>query len=378
MNFELEDEARQLAESVERFLRKDYDFAARKALLKSPTGCSPTVWQTMADLGLLSLALPEAHGGFGGGAVDLIGTMEGIGDALVLEPYLQTVTCARLIAMAGNPEQQGSVLPAVGAGAMKLSFAQLERHSGHDAGRITTRARRANSGWVISGEKRVVFGAPVADRIIVSARVSGDDADRAGLALFLLEPGAAGMTQKQYRTLDGYCASDLTLHDVVVNDSDVIGVPGEAWAVIESVNDFATALVCAEAVGAMRFANEATLEYLKTRKQFGVPIGSFQALQHRIVDMHIAAEQCRSMAGLACVNVDTATDARERSRMVSAAKIRISDACRQVSQEAIQLHGGIGMTDEMKVSHTFRRLTMIGQQSGDADHHLARYAACDR
>jgi alkylation response protein AidB-like acyl-CoA dehydrogenase len=354
---------------------RDYSFEARRKILASPAGMSDEVWATFAQMGLLALALPEDAGGFGGGAVDLMSVMEAIGEALVVEPFGPTVGLgAQLVARAGTEEQKRSVLPAVGEGAAKLAFACTEDGSRYDLARIATRARRDGAGYFINGVKRVVLGGPWAGRFVVSVRTAGTGSDAHGVSLLLVDAGAPGVTRTDYVTLDGQRACDLRFDGARVPAGALLGAEGEALAAIEAVVDFATALVCAEAVGAIRSANEATLEYLKTRRQFGVPIGSFQALQHRMVDMTIAYEQARSMASLACTAVDADGDAAQRRHAVSAAKINIADACRHVSQEAVQLHGGMGMTDELKVSHTFRRLTMIAQQFGDADHHLARYA----
>jgi len=375
MNFDLSEEQQLLAESVRRFAARDYAFDARKRILASSEGMSAQVWRTFAELGLLGLPLPEDAGGYGGGAVDLMSVMEAIGEALVVEPYLPTVGLgAQLVARAGSAQQRAAILPAVAQGAMKLAFASTEEGSRYDLGRVTTRAGRAGGSYVIDGAKRVVIGGPLADRIAVSVRTAGAEGDPHGITLLLVDAKAPGLAMTPYRTLDGLRACDLRFDGVRVDAGARLGAEGDSLAVIESVVDFATALVCAEAVGAIRYANEATLEYLKSRKQFGVPIGAFQALQHRMVDMMITYEQVRSMASLACTVVDAAPAAAERRRAVSAAKIKIADACRHVSQEAVQLHGGMGMTEELKVSHTFRRLTMIAQQFGDADHHLERFA----
>ena len=238
-------------------------------------------------------------------------------------------------------------------------------------------ATRAADGWILDGLKRVVVGATLADLLVVSARTSGKAGDSQGISLFVVAPGAKGVSMTGYRTLDNQRGADVRLDTVKVGADALVGTEGAALPVIEEAFDFATALLCSEAVGAMQFANDTTLEYLKTRKQFGAPIGSFQALQHRMVEMFVSTEQARSMSYLAASKVDTTTDPLERARIISAAKIKIADACRQVSQESIQLHGGMGMTEEMKVSHTFRRLTMIAQQFGDVDAHLERFAALD-
>jgi alkylation response protein AidB-like acyl-CoA dehydrogenase len=256
-----------------------------------------------------------------------------------------------------------------------MAFAHTETGARYDLAHVATRARHTGDGYRIDGAKRVVVNGPGADTLVVSARVSGADSDSNGIALFLVDAGTVGLGMTVYRTIDAYRAADIVFDGVQVGADAMIGDERTGLALVEDVVDFATALICAEAVGAIKSANDATLEYLKTRTQFGVPIGSFQALQHRIVDMVIGYEQAKSMATLVCGAVDAETDRRERKHIVSAAKVKIADACRHVSQEAVQLHGGMGMTDEMKISHTFRRLTVITQQLGDADHHLERFAA---
>ncbi len=376
MNFDYNEEQQLLAESVRRFVARDYTFEARKQIVGSEQGMSDAIWATFAQMGLLAVTLPEDAGGFGGGAVDLMATMESIGESLVVEPFLPTVGLgAKLVQLAGSDAQKSELLPKVAEGAMKLAFAFTEEQSRYDLARVSVSARRAGGDYVIEGGKRIVLGGAAADRFIVAARSAGNPADREGVSLFMVAADAPGVTRTNYRTLDGTRACDVRFNNVRVAAGAMLGPEGAALSAIEAAVDFATALLCAEAVGAMKFANDTTLEYLKARKQFGVPIGAFQALQHRMVDMFIACEQARSMAALACTRVDTETDPVERSLAVSAAKIKIADSCRLVSQESVQLHGGMGMTEELKVSHTFRRLTMIAQQFGDADHHLARYAS---
>jgi alkylation response protein AidB-like acyl-CoA dehydrogenase len=375
VNFDYDEEQRLLAESVRRFVAQDYAFETRRRIVASPEGYSPAVWRTMADLGLLGLPIPSGHGGFGGGALDMMSTMEAIGEALVVEPYVSTVgLCARLLVLAGTPAQQEELLPAVAEGRLILAFAHTERDARYDLAHVGLVARRSGEGHALEGEKRVVLHAPIAGKLVVSARTSGSAGEPRGVSLFLVDAAAPGLEMQRYRTLDGQSAADIVFRNVAVHADALVGPLDGGLAVAEQAVDFATALVCAEAVGAMKYANDATLEYLKTRRQFGVPIGSFQALQHRMVDMTISAEQARSMASLACARVDSRPAAEERRRIVSAAKVRIADACRHVSQESVQLHGGMGMSEELKVSHTFRRLTTIAQQFGDADHHLDRFA----
>ena len=368
MNFDYNEEQQLLADSVRRFLGKEYDFEKRRKLVAGE-GWSPQVWAQLAEMGVTGIPFSTDYGGFGGSAVDLMGVMEAFGDALLVEPYVPTILAAQLIARAGNDAQKKSILPRVVEGKLRLAFAHTEKGARYNTARVQAKAARAGGGWELSGEKCVVLGAPLAETLVVSARTDK------GVSLFLVNRDAAGVSLNAYRTVDETRAADVVLKGAKVGADALLGGEGAAVPVIEEATDFATALICSEAVGALKFACDTTLEYLKTRKQFGVPIGTFQALQHRIVDMYISYEQARSMACLAASKVDSAADARERARSVSAAKIKIADACRHVSQEAIQLHGGMGMSEELKVSHTFRRLTMIGQQFGDADHHLARFAA---
>jgi len=356
MNFDYNEEQQLLGESVRRFLAKGYDFEARRKIVASDEGWSGAAWSTFAEMGLTGLPFAAEHGGFGGGAVDLMGVMEAFGEALVVEPYLCTLIGG--LAVAPSP-LAGSILPGVVEGKTRLALAHTEKGARYDLAAVKTRARKTGDGWTIEGEKAAVVGAPMAGKLVVSASTPD------GVGLFLVENRDA----KPYRTLDEMRACDLVFR----------GERGErlegGLALVEQLTDFGAALVCAEAVGAMKFACDATLEYLKTRKQFGVPIGTFQALQHRMVDMFIAQEQARSMACLACSKLDQSGDAKDRARAVSAAKIKVADSARHISQESVQLHGGMGMSEELKISHTFRRLTAIAGQFGDADHHLARFAS---
>lgn len=375
MNFDYSEDQQLLANSVQQFISKNYTFEARKGIIESPSGYSEQVWAAFAEMGLLGLPFAGEYGGFGGNAVDLMPVMEAIGEGLVVEPYLATVGLGgQCVARAGTATQKKAILPPLVEGKLKLAFAQSERGARYNLAHVTTRATKSGGGYILDGEKCVVVHAPSADQFVVSARTSGTDTSEKGISLFLVDRNAPGVTLKTYRTVDNQRAADVHFSGTTVPDTALLGKKGAAFSLLETVMDYATALLCSEAVGAINFANAATLEYLKTRKQFGVPIGSFQALQHRMVDMMISYEQAKSMACLACVKVETA-DAAERKRVISAAKIKIADACRHVSQESVQLHGGMGMTEELKVSHTFRRLTTIAQTFGDADHHLDRFTA---
>jgi alkylation response protein AidB-like acyl-CoA dehydrogenase len=372
MNFDPTEEQQLLAASIARFVERDYTFEARRAIAASHQGWSSDVWRTMADLGLLGLTLPAEHGGFGGGAMDAMALMEAIGGALIVEPWLPTVALgARLVAKAGSDIQK-QLLANVAEGRRTMAFAHAEAAARHSLAHVAARAGANGDGFVLNGTKRAVANAHAADTLAISARTAGEATDPDGIGLFLVDRGTPGMTTHALRMLDGTRAAHVVLVDVHVSRDACIGTPGGALPLIEATIDFATALICAEAAGAIAAANDATLEYLKTRKQFGVAIGTFQALQHRMVDLAIELEQVKSMASLACAAVDSNQDPASRARVVSAAKVRIADACRRVSQESVQLHGGMGMSDELKISHTFRRLTTLAQQFGDADHHLAR------
>ncbi len=375
MDFEYSDEQRLLSETLRKFLGTGYSFDARGKIIGSPGGFSEDVWAALAEMGILGVPFDAEHGGFGGSTVDMMVVMEALGEALIVEPYLATVGLGgRFVARGGSAEQQARILPALIQGKLKMAFAQTEPGARWDLRRVSTRATKSGDGWVLEGDKRAVLHGGSADLLVVSARTSGAAGDARGISLFLVERNAPGVAVTEYRGLDNLRVADVRLSGVRVGRDALLGAEDQGFALIEEVVDYATVLLSAEAVGAIKYAHDATLDYLKNRRQFGVPIGSFQALQHRMVDILISYEQARSIACLACVKVDSA-DAAERRRVVSAAKIKIADAARHVSQEAVQLHGGMGMTEELKISHTFRRLTMIAQAFGDADHHLARFAS---
>lgn len=374
MDFEYSDEQKLLSETLRKFLNTGYGFDSRTKIIATAAGFSEDVWSALAEMGILSVPFDASHGGFGGTTVDMMVVMEALGEALVVEPYLATVGLGgRFVARGGSDEQRARILPALIQGKLKMAFAHTPPGGRYDLRAVGPKARATGNGFVIDGEARAVLHGATADLLVVAARTAGADGDERGISLFLVERGAAGVAASDYRTLDNLRVSDLRFTGVQVGRDALLGTEGAGFALAEEVVDYATVLVCAEAVGAIKYAHDATLDYLKTRRQFGVPIGSFQALQHRMVDILISYEQAKSIACLASVKVESA-DAGERRRAVSAAKIKIADACRHVSQESVQLHGGMGMTEELKVSHTFRRLTSIAQAFGDADHHLERFA----
>jgi pimeloyl-CoA dehydrogenase small subunit len=376
MDFDFSDEQRQLKDSLDRLLADQYgELTTRFAYQKEPGGCSAKVWQSLADLGALGIPFAEEHGGLGQGAIETMIVMESLGRALSIDPFVPSVLLGGgVIRHAGSTAQQASLTPGIVAGTTKLSLAHQERDARYDLAHVGTTAKSdGKGGYVLEGQKSVVLAGDSADKLIVSARVSGGTRDRDGLALFIVDAGASGLTRRGYPTQDGMRAADITLSGVRVAPDDVLGEPGKSYPVIERVVDETIAALAAEAVGAMAALHELTVDYLKTRKQFGVPIGSFQVLQHRAVDMFTALEQARSMALYATMMAGEA-DATERRRAVSAAKVQIGRSARFVGEQAIQLHGGIGMTMEYKAGHYFKRLTMIDLAYGDADHHLRQLA----
>jgi pimeloyl-CoA dehydrogenase small subunit len=374
MDFDLSEEQRLLKNSVERMLADHYDFEHRKRYASAHEGFSRDVWAKFAELGLLALPFDERHGGFGGGPVETMIVMEAFGGALVLEPYLATVVLAgSAIAQGQNDDLKAALLPQIVDGSLRLAFAHQERQARYDLADVSLAAQRDGDGFVLSGEKSIVLHGDAADRLVVSARVSGDRRDRGGIALFVVDAGAGGVTRRGYPTQDGMRAAEVAFDKVRVGSDAVIADETAGLPLIEKVTDAAIAALCAEAVGAMAALHGQTVDYLKTRKQFGVPIGNFQVLQHRAVEMFVALEQARSMAMFATMMAQD-EDAEERRKAVSAAKVQAGRSARFVGQQAVQLHGGVGMTMELKVGHYFKRLTMIDVMFGDADHHLAKLA----
>ena len=375
MDFSLTEEQQLLKDSVDRFVRENYEFETRRKTAATSEGFTDENWKQMAELGWLAVALPEEFGGIGGGATETMVIMEGFGRGLVLEPFFATVVLgANLIQQAGNDVQKEDLLPKLAEGNLKLCFAYAERQARFDLNDIETKAEKSGAGYTINGAKGVVFGAAAADKIIVAARTSGDTRDTNGITLFIVDSDAAGVSRRDYVTNDALRASEIAFENVFVDASAVLGVADNAYSVIERVAEFAVAALCAEAVGCMDVLKEETNEYIKTREQFGQPIGKFQVLQHRMVDILINCEEARSMAYVATAMMDS-DDAEERARSVAAAKAQIGKSARFVGQNSIQMHGGMGMTDEMKVGHYFKRLTMIDLTFGDQDYHTKRFAA---
>lgn len=374
MDFDFSDEQRMLKESVDQLITDRYTFEQRKQYMKEEAGYSRSQWEQYAEMGLLGLPFDEKYGGVSGGPVETMIVMEAFGRGLVLEPYLATVVLGGgLINLGGNDAQRAAILPQIADGNLLLAYAHSEAQSRYNLADVATTAKRDADGWILDGEKSFVAHGNCADKLVVSARISGDRSSRDGIALFLVDAKTPGVSRKSYETQDGQRAAQIKLSGVKVSSNDAIGDPGKALPLIERVADNALAAVAAEAVGAMAAAHDVTLEYLRARKQFGVAIGSFQVLQHRAVDILVSLEQARSMALYATMMVND-PDPAERSKAVSAATVQIRRSGKFIGQQVVQLHGGIGMTLEYKIGHYFKRLTAMESLLGDTDHHLAALA----
>ncbi|MGA8760531.1 MAG: acyl-CoA dehydrogenase family protein [Stellaceae bacterium] len=374
MDFDLSEEQRLLKESLDRLIGDRYAFEQRRVYSQATEGWSRELWAQYAELGLLGLPFPESQGGSGGGPIETMLVMEAFGRALALEPYLATVVLGGgFLRHGGNDAFSADLVPKIAGGGLTLAFAQTERHSRWNLADISTTATRDGAGWRLDGEKGVVLHGDTADKLVVTARIGGGQRDRDGIGVFVVDANAPGLSRRGYPTQDGLRAAEVTLAGVRVGPEAVLGEPGAGLPLIERVVDEAIAALCAEAVGAMAVMHELTVEYLKTRRQFGREIGSFQVLQHRAVDMLVALEQARSMAMFATM-MAAEENIVERRNAISAAKVQIGRSGKFVGQQAIQLHGGIGMTMEYKVGHYFKRMTMIDTTFGDADHHLRRLA----
>jgi pimeloyl-CoA dehydrogenase small subunit len=371
MDFDLTDEQRLLRESVDRLIQDRYGFEARRGYRAEAGGWSRTVWAQFAELGLLGLPFSEEDGGFGGGPVEVALVMEAFGRALVVEPYLPTIVmCGGLLRRLASPEQRARLLPQIAAGERVLAYAQPERQSRYSLNDIITRAEPEGAGWRLRGSKSLVLHGDTADALLVTARTDGAHRDRHGVGLFLVEAEARGVTRRGYATQDGMRAAEIELDGA---EAEPVGDPGEALPALEFVQDEVIAALCAEAVGVMQVMHEMTVDYLKTRKQFGRAIGDNQALQHRAVDMYVSLEQARSMSLFATMMAAEA-DPVERQRAMHAAKIQIGRSGRHIGQEAVQLHGGIGVTMEYALGHYFKRMTMIERSFGDTQSHLSALA----
>jgi len=373
MDIQLTEEQELLRSSIQRFLRDQYDFDERRKIVATDEGWSRKHWSAFAELGLCAAPFQESSGGLGGGSLATMIVMQEFGRNLVVEPYFETVVLAGgLIEDAGSLEQREAFLPDIMDGSAIWTLAWAEGRSRYDFNSVTTTARRQGGGYILSGTKAAVIGAPWADKLIVSARTSGGPRDRDGVSLFVVDRHSATLHLQGFKTIDGRRAAELTLMDVQVPASQLLGIESGGVAALEACRDRAIAALCAEAVGAMSVLNSATLEYSKARKQFGVALGTFQVLQHRMVDMFIALEESISLTQ----HLSLSLAAREPngSKLASGAKSKVGYAARFIAEQAVQLHGGMGMSDELNVGHYFKRINSINIQFGDPAYHLMRYA----
>jgi alkylation response protein AidB-like acyl-CoA dehydrogenase len=375
MDFQHTEDRRMLADTLNRFITEQYGFNTRDTIARSEEGFSADMWQRFAELGVIGALFAEADGGFGGAGFDVAVVFEALGRGLVVEPFLDTLIVGRALAHAGSEAQRARIASFID-GSQIAALAHDEPGSHYEDARVATRAEKSGDGWVLQGAKGVVQHAEHADVLLVSARTSGDAFDEAGISLFLVPREAAGVSVRGYGKIDGGRAAEVALDNVKVHADALVGAQGSGFATLEHARGYGIVALASEAVGAMEIARDFTLEYLRTRKQFGLPIGSFQALQHRMADVLLEIEQARS----AVINAAAAIDASraQRERALSAAKYTIGRIGARVAEEAIQLHGGIGMTWELPLAHYAKRLVMIDHQLGDEDHHLARYIALGR
>jgi pimeloyl-CoA dehydrogenase small subunit len=377
MDFAYSEEQNLLRNSVVRLLADTYSFETFKKVSRGEPGWRPECWKQFAELGLLGAPLPEAYGGLGGGPVETMIVMEAFGRALVVEPYVPTVVVGGgILRSAGSETHKQKWLPKIAAGDAVLAFAFAEPQGRYNLADLAVTAKKQASAYVLNGQKSVVIGAPFAHALIVTARTAGARREEKGISVLLVDRRARGISARDFPTVDGLRASEITFENVEVPADNLVGTPDDALPLIEQIVDEAIAAHCAEALGAMRMLQESTVEFSKTRKQFGVPIGKFQALQHRMVDMFMQVEQSASMTLMVTLKLGDSESARKKA--ASAAKVQIGKAGRFVGQNAVQIHGGMGMTDELALGHYFKRVTMIDTLYGSVDHHLKRYASLNR
>ena len=374
MDFNFTEEQDMVRDGLSRMVREQYGAEERRQLIATDAGWSREVWSQLAELGILGMSFSEEDGGFGGGAIDSMVVMEEFGKGLVVEPYVPTVVCAGgFLKHAGTAAQKEEHIGGIVSGERVFAFAYAEPRGRYDLANLETSAKKDGGDYVLNGHKAVVIGAPWASHLVVTARTGGEQTDKQGISVFIVDKSAEGVTTRDYATVDGRRASEVYFENVRLPADALIGEEGNAFPLIERVTDEAIAAQCAEACGAMKVAHAMTLEYAKQRKQFGVPIASFQVLQHRMVDMYTEYECSVSMTYLATLRLEK--EERERKQAVSAAKVRVGQAAHHIGEEAIQIHGGNGMTDEYAIGHYFKRLTIFDSEFGNIDHHMKRHIA---
>jgi len=373
MDFSLNEVQAMLDDSVEKFISNDYDFDTRQKYAGSEQGFSSEVWQTFAELGWTAVPFSEEDGGFGGGPIELMVMMLRFGKGLVVEPYLANIILAGgVLRRAADADQKARWLLPIVAGEMQAALAFVEPQSRYDIGNVTTTASADGDGWILSGSKGVVLNGGNAELLIVPARTSGEQCDEDGITLFAVAAGTDGISRKSYATVDGHQAAEIRFDNVRVSEDTRLGETGKGYAALDAAIDDATLAICAEAVGIMQIMTDKTVEYSKNRMQFGVPIGSFQVLQHRMVDMFTDCEQSYSLLIRAAMLASESSD--ETKQAISAIKYQVGTAGRKVGQEAVQLHGAMGVSWDLDIAHYFKRLTVVDQMLGNADWHLDRLA----
>ena len=374
MDFTFNEEQTLIQGQVEQFIQRDYDWESRQSLILTDSGYSLDNWNTFAELGWLGISLSHDSGGFGGSSIDTMILMEEFGKGLVLEPFLETVVmCAELIDKAGTLEQKKDILTGVVEGKLQLALAYAEPQSRFNLADVMTEAKLESDNFILNGFKSVVMNGPNANKFIISARTSGDQRDESGISLFLVDAEVSGLSSRDYQTVDNRRASELTLESVVIPRSCLIGKLDEGFMVLDATIDRSILAISAEAVGAMEVLYKTTVEYAKIREQFGTPIGKFQVLQHRMVDMFMEYEQCKSLLYMATMKHDE--DSADAKKAISGLKYQVGNASKFIGQQSVQLHGGMGVTDELNVGHYFKRLTTIGTIFGNSDYHLKKYTS---
>ena len=374
MDFTFNEEQTMIQDQVEQFIQKEYDWETRQELSNSDLGFGTHNWKTFAELGWLGIAVSEKNGGFGGSSIETMLIMEEFGKGLVVEPFLETIVMsAGILDKHGTDEQKNEIISSVINGEMHLALAYAEPQSRFNLSDVVTEAKVDGENFVINGFKSVVMNGPSANKIIISARTSGTQLEDKGISLFLVDSDIEGLTKSDYKTVDGRKASDINLENVIVSNSCLIGSLNAGFDILDEAIDRSILAISAEAVGAMEILYKTTVEYTKTREQFGTPIGKFQVLQHRMVDMFMEYEQCKSLLYMATMkNEESAPDAK---KAISGLKYQVGKAGKFVGQQSVQLHGGMGVTDELNVGHYFKRLTTIGTIFGNADFHLKQYTS---
>ena len=374
MNFELSEEQKMIQQSVERFVQDNYDLNTRISLSSDNLGYSNDYWKSMAELGWLGLPFDESDGGFGGNQIDVLVIMEQFGKGLVLEPYLASVVMGGgALKKGGTKSLKNEILPGLIEGTKQLSFAYAEQQSRFDLEDVITSARKEGDGFVLNGQKSMVQHAETADHIIVAARTSGGQIDEDGITVFLVDANSEGLSMDNFPTVDGLRASEITLENVSVSEDRIIGNIDEGFEILQSIANDAILALSAEAVGAMEVLYKDTVEYTQQREQFDHPMSEFQVLQHRMVDMFMEYEQCKSLLYMATMKHDE--DSADAKKAISGLKYQVGNASKFIGQQSVQLHGGMGVTDELNVGHYFKRLTTIGTIFGNSDYHLKKYSS---